>query len=60
MNLSAGDWPIVISIVSLIFNLAMVTIQSRIKSDLSELKAHMYEHFVTKGDLMYAVRSVKQ
>lgn len=59
MNLTAGDWPIVISVVSLVFNLAMVTIQSRIKSDLSELKAHMYEHFVSKSDLFIAVKNLK-
>lgn len=59
MNLTAGDWPIVISVISLVFNLAMVTIQSRIKSDLSDLKAHIYEHFVTKTDLRDAVRSFK-
>lgn len=46
-----------IAIGSLIFNVTMVIIQARIKSDISELKAHMYEHFATKRELQFLRQS---
>jgi hypothetical protein len=51
-----GDITIFISIVSLFFNLLMITIQARIRGELSELKAHMYEHFATKNDVRHMLR----
>lgn len=51
-----GEWTIVISVVSLFFNLLMVAIQARIRGELSELKAHVYEHFATKNDVRHMMR----
>lgn len=51
-----SDVTIIISIVSLFFNLLMITIQSRIRGELSELKAHVYEHFATKNDVRHMMK----
>jgi hypothetical protein len=51
-----ADTTIIISIISLFFNLLMITIQSRIRGELSELKAHMYEHFATKNDVRHMMK----
>lgn len=51
-----NDATTVISIVSLIFNLLIILVQAKIKGELSELKAHMYQNFATKVDLYHMVR----
>lgn len=38
--------------VSLIMNFLVLTFQSRITSEVAGLKAHVYERFITKDDLV--------
>lgn len=36
---------------SLLFNLLLVVMQSRTQSAVADLKAHMYEKFITKDEM---------
>lgn len=45
----------IISGSSLVINLVIIIIQSKMRAEILELKAHVYERFITKSEMRYYI-----
>jgi hypothetical protein len=51
-----NDLGLMIGIIGIILNLLVILIQAKVKGDMSELKAHIYQNFATKRDVYHMVK----